>query len=136
MERAEILKSLVALNKSGQSDPIDDVLAGITHSDLIGLAETFRRLASYANDAPKETANRDGVIAPFYVIIRDNDKKVFNIEGPLISDEFWNETVSQAQRKGCDINCDIAERNMEIRDLLIEETVKRLGYQYTNDPVL
>jgi len=136
MKRAEILIRLVALNKSEQLQPIDDVLAGITHSDLIGLTETFRVLASHANDAPKETANRDEVIAPLYVIVRDNDKKTFNIEGPVISDESWTKAVIQAKHKGRNVNCDTAERNTETRDLLIKETEKRLGYQYTDDPVL
>jgi hypothetical protein len=54
-------------------------------------------------------------VKQFLLIVRDDDKGTFSIEGPMSNDEPWNEAVVHAQAEGRQIRCSSVhgERNFE-----------------------
>jgi hypothetical protein len=45
---------------------------------------------------------------PFYLIIVDEDRKQFTVEGPLRDDGVWKSAVDKARNDGCNIkSCDV-----------------------------
>lgn len=41
----------------------------------------------------------------FYLCVVDSDKKEFSVEGPMTTDESWNEAVCEAQSAGRSVRC-------------------------------
>jgi hypothetical protein len=41
----------------------------------------------------------------FFLIVIDNDRKQFTVEGPLVDDQPWNSAIAAAQRKGRRVRC-------------------------------
>jgi hypothetical protein len=41
----------------------------------------------------------------FWLVVLDDDKKQFQIEGPMTNDDTWNEAVCRARQTGRDVHC-------------------------------
>jgi hypothetical protein len=42
---------------------------------------------------------------PFYLIVTDQDKETFSVEGPMTDDRPWNHAVVAAQKSGRRVRC-------------------------------
>jgi hypothetical protein len=68
---------------------------------------------------------------PFYLIIIDEDRRVFNVVGPLHDDEEWNSRVVEMQNKGRKVRC-FSRHEPSSRDLIIAETSQGGPYKYSD----
>ena len=41
----------------------------------------------------------------FFLVVRDDDKSTFSVEGPMADDTEWIDAVIQAQSKGRQVKC-------------------------------
>ena len=46
---------------------------------------------------------------PFYLIVTDQDKETFSVEGPMTDDRQWNRAVVMAQKSGRRVRCSTAD---------------------------
>jgi hypothetical protein len=42
---------------------------------------------------------------PFHLVIVDEDKSAFAVEGPMTDDTLWNDAVCRAQQEGRAVRC-------------------------------
>lgn len=43
-----------------------------------------------------------------WLVIMDDDRKEFSVEGPMTNDDPWNKAVCQAQKQGRQVRCSSA----------------------------
>ncbi len=46
---------------------------------------------------------------PFYLIVTDQDKETFSVEGPMTDDRQWNRAIVMAQKSGRRVRCSTAD---------------------------
>jgi hypothetical protein len=56
-------------------------------------------------------------VKQFLLIIRDDDKGTFSVEGPMINDEPWNDAVVRAQEEGRRIRCSSVDGETNLEQL-------------------
>ena len=66
-------------------------------------------------------------IEPFLLVIKDEDKKVFSIEGPMSDDRPWNTRVCAAQDEGRMVRC-FAANGMD-RQEVTRRMKAQFGYE-------
>lgn len=71
-------------------------------------------------------------IDPFLLVIKDEDRGLFTIVGPMTDDTPWNHRVCQAQDKGRQVRCFTAGSN-QTRDQVIADVQHQLGLKYTDE---
>ena len=64
---------------------------------------------------------------PFFLVIMDDDRKEFAIEGPLLDDRSWNDAISTAQSEGRNIRC-FNPGPQKDRDTVASGIKARFGY--------
>lgn len=74
-------------------------------------------------------------IKPFYLLVTDSDKKVFNIVGPISDDTGWNEKVVKCQEQGRHVNCQSVNQQLS-REALIQQASMQLNLEYTDASIL
>lgn len=47
----------------------------------------------------------------FLLVVVDDDKKVFSVEGPMTNDTSWNENICSAQKSGRNVRCFSSKSN-------------------------
>lgn len=45
----------------------------------------------------------------FYLIVTDQDKETFSVEGPMTDDRQWNRAIVMAQKSGRRVRCSTAD---------------------------
>lgn len=48
---------------------------------------------------------RQRKIDPFFLVLKDEDRGLFSVVGPMIDDTPWNNRVCQAQDQGRQVGC-------------------------------
>jgi hypothetical protein len=51
---------------------------------------------------------RESRVELFYLIVTDEDKGAFSVEGPMTDDRLWNHAVVVAQKSGRQVRCSMA----------------------------
>jgi hypothetical protein len=74
-------------------------------------------------------------IEPFYLIITDSDKGVFNIVGPMKDDTNWNKKVCDEQDKGRHVKCQSANNALSLEELKRRVSMQ-LSLKHTDEPIL
>lgn len=46
-----------------------------------------------------------GKLKQFWLVIMDDDRKEFSVEGPMTNDDPWNKAVCEAQEHGRQVHC-------------------------------
>ena len=72
---------------------------------------------------------RQRKIEPFYLVITDRDKRIFNVVGPMTDDTSWNDRVCAAQDSGRQVNCH--NPNLYSKESIITSVENHLGLKYT-----
>ena len=49
-----------------------------------------------------------GQVTPFMLVVVDDDRKTYSVEGPMTDDTLWNSAVCRAQDEGRRVTCDSA----------------------------
>ncbi len=75
---------------------------------------------------------RPGKIDPFLLVLKDEDRGLFTIVGPMTDDTHWNQRVCQAQGKGRQVRCFAAESD-QTREQVITNVQHQLGLKYTDE---
>lgn len=71
----------------------------------------------------------------FYLVVKDEDKKIFNLVGPMTDDSVWNERASVARSAGRQVTCfSTISSSPETLELL--EFAKRTGFKYSSNSIL
>jgi len=78
--------------------------------------------------------SRQRQIKPFFLVITDRDKGLFNVIGPMSDDTSWNDRVCKAQESGRQVNCH--NPNLYSRESIITAVEKQLGLKYTDIQVV
>lgn len=79
-------------------------------------------------------------IEPFYLVLIDREKKIFNIVGPMVDDRDWNKRITQTQSQGRNVGCFTWENRTDSKDQIIVGYKKQYSeYQFsdtliTNEP--
>ena len=68
-------------------------------------------------------------VTPFYLIIGDHDRKLFNVIGPMTNDTHLTSEVYKAQQTGRNIYCTSAKGTT--KEAAIEKYQSQFGYTYT-----
>ncbi len=71
-------------------------------------------------------------IEPFLLVLKDEDRKVFTVVGPMTDDTPWNHRVCEAQDTGRQVRCFTAGRD-QTREQVIAEAQRDWGFEYTDD---
>lgn len=72
---------------------------------------------------------RQRKIEPFFLVITDHDKGIFNVVGPMTDDTSWNDRVCEAQKARRQVNCH--NPNINSKESIITSGEKQLGLKYT-----
>jgi hypothetical protein len=70
-------------------------------------------------------------IEPFYLVIVDDDRHLFSVQGPMSDDTSWNNRVYQAQERGRPIRCYTPGRG-QTRDQVVNGA-KNMGLTETSE---
>jgi hypothetical protein len=74
-------------------------------------------------------------IEPFFLVITDRDKGLFNVIGPMTDDTMWNNMVSEEQDKGRNVKCHnpgLKQSKLEI----ITNIQTQLGLKFTDQTLV
>ncbi len=74
-------------------------------------------------------------IAPFFLVVTDRDKGLFNVIGPMSDDTSWNRRVCLAQDQGRAINCHTPGKG-RTKEEIIAAASSSLGLRFTEEPLL
>jgi hypothetical protein len=74
-------------------------------------------------------------IEPFYLVVKDMDKGVFTVVGPMTDDTSWTHRICQAQDAGRQVTCYTAGRGQS-KAQIIGTAERELGLQYINENVI
>lgn len=70
--------------------------------------------------------SRKKQVLPFYLAVVDDDNKVFSIEGPMVDDTPWIDSVVSEQEKGKAVRCFTLGSDP---DTAADELKKQYGWQ-------
>jgi hypothetical protein len=71
-------------------------------------------------------------VEPFLLVLKDEDKKVFTVVGPMDDDTPWNNRVNKAQEQKRNVACYTANRVLS-REEVIAEASQFLGLRYVDE---
>lgn len=71
-------------------------------------------------------------IDPFYLVLKDEDRDLFAVVGPMTDDTPWIHRVCQAQDKGRQVRCFTAGSD-QTREQVIANAQHQLGLKYTDE---
>jgi hypothetical protein len=74
---------------------------------------------------------RQRKIVPFLLVLKDEDRGLFTVVGPLIDDTPWIDIVSRAQAQGRRVNC-FTPSPSQTREQVINEVRTQLKLKYTD----
>jgi hypothetical protein len=74
--------------------------------------------------------------SPYYLAICDEDKKKFNVMGPMSDDSEWTQRVSAAQRQGRRVRIQGPPMVPMTRVEFIDHIRRFTRYTYTDEPIL
>ena len=72
---------------------------------------------------------------PFFLVVIDRDNGVFNVFGPVSDDAPYVREVSQGQLKGRNLDLHNPGEHKD-RDSVIRAVKARLGFEYSDDPIV
>lgn len=75
---------------------------------------------------------RSSRIDPFYLVLKDEDRGLFTVVGPLTDDTRWNDRVCRAQEVGRKIRCFTPARE-RTRESIIRSVREQLQLEYTDE---
>lgn len=70
-------------------------------------------------------------VEPFYLVIIDEDSRVFNVVGPLQNDKEWNKKIAEMQKRGRKIKC-FSHPGTYSRHSIIKEISESRGYTFSD----
>ena len=73
-------------------------------------------------------------IEPFYLFLVDDDRKIFNVIGPISDDRVWIDRCAEAQRSGRTVRCFSAPAQQP-EHVVASQYVRQLGYQHVQQLV-
>ena len=71
----------------------------------------------------------------FFLILVDEEKKVFNVVGPMMDDAEWNRRIVALQDAGRRVRCCTAEAGRS-REEVVELYARQTGYKYSGIPIV
>lgn len=73
----------------------------------------------------------------FWLVILDDDKKEFSIEGPMTNDDPWNAAVCAAQKAGRAVRCTSPDLDASqgSRNRILQSWIKQ-GYKEAAGPLV
>lgn len=71
-------------------------------------------------------------IEPFYLVLVDHDKKMFNVIGPIIDDSDWNKKIVELQQKGRKTNCFSVPGSESLKNI-ISSYSRQTGYDFSHE---
>lgn len=71
-------------------------------------------------------------IYPFYLVIKDEDRSLFTVVGPMTDDTPWNDLVCRAQEAGREVRCFTSGRG-QTRESIIRNVREQLRLEYTDE---
>jgi len=74
--------------------------------------------------------------SPFLIGICDEEKRVFNVVGPMTDDTQWIDRVSVAQSQGRRVSIQGTPSVPMTREEYIAEIARFTRYAYTNEPII
>lgn len=74
-------------------------------------------------------------IEPFYLVLKDMDKGVFTVVGPMVDDTNWNHRVCEAQDSGRHVACYTAGPGQS-RQQIVSNVEDQLKLRYTDEVFL
>lgn len=69
-------------------------------------------------------------IEPFYMVVEDEDRRLFTVEGPMVDDRLRIDRLFELRQKGRHVRCYHVEQARTTREALIADTTARIGYQF------
>lgn len=76
----------------------------------------------------------------FFLILRDQDKKKFNIVGPMTDDSDYAERTAELQEQGRDVRCQTMRIDADMPEIAARERAltefKKAFSDYVYDPTL
>lgn len=74
-------------------------------------------------------------VEPFLLVLKDEDKGIFTVVGPMTDDTSWNDRVCKAQEQKRRVNIYHTERRPLSRQQVIADAQRELGqrYRYVNE---
>ena len=73
-------------------------------------------------------------IDPFFIVITDDERKVFNVLGPMTDDTYLTNKIAACQDAGRQVRCHTAGRGQS-RDQIISSYAANFHYVYTDAPI-
>jgi hypothetical protein len=77
--------------------------------------------------------SRMAPIKPFHLVVVDDARKLFNVEGPMVDDTPWIDRVIQAQQAGLEIRC---MTGGPTRQEAVAAAANSLQYTWTDEDLL
>ena len=69
-------------------------------------------------------------IEPFYMVIEDEDRRLFTVQGPMVDDRWRINHLSELRSERRNVRCHHVEQALTTREALIADTTARTGYQF------
>lgn len=73
-------------------------------------------------------------IEPFFLVIVDDDRHLFSVEGPMSDDTGWINRVTEAQERGRRVRCYDAGRGQTRGQVAAE--AKNMGFTETSEALV
>jgi hypothetical protein len=71
-------------------------------------------------------------VEPFLLVLKDEDRSIFTVVGPMSDDTSWNDRVCNAQAQKRQVTCYTADHTLS-RDQVIVEVARSLGLRYVDE---
>ena len=73
----------------------------------------------------------------FWIVVRDDDAKTFNVQGPSTDDRAVTNAVYDARQAGREVSCSSSRLAVEPdRQALIDRYARDSGLTYTDNPIV
>ena len=73
-------------------------------------------------------------IEPFYLFLVDDDRKIFNVIGPISDDRAWLDRGAEVQKSGRNVRCFTAPAHQS-KHIAASEYAAQIHYQDVQGPV-
>lgn len=71
----------------------------------------------------------------FFLVVVDEDKKVFNVVGPITDDRGWNKRIVDAQKQGRNVGCFTWPTIDSVQNIL-DSYSEQTGYRFSDMSVI
>lgn len=72
--------------------------------------------------------------SPFYLVVKDDDRKEFFIVGPITNDTAWNKKVIELQNQGRKVSC--CSGNEGSKENIVKFFEQQYGYRFTSNFII